>query len=279
MQDLNNVLGWAALRRKAIRKRVWRVLNIVVAVVTIANVSAIGVAIAPQPVTAAFGSGAIWTTNESCANPAAQDDNEYAIGETVHVRGENFDPNVTLYYEVKGQPGGASADPATIVASGSTTTDGTGYFCVAAYTVASDDDGTYTVDVDETADIQPPLKNDNYRVNGTLFGSITVSKAIDTDGDGSFEGGDSEGNAAGFRWGVNADPADREFGTTLLDVAADDYEITENSQNGYHVTGWFYTNGDGSCENPDGETLPASISVSSNEDKLLRFVTPGMSIR
>ncbi len=259
-----------ALRPKQeTRKRVWKILNIVVVATMVANVSLLGSLVRPKAASAAAAS--IWTTQETCLTPADQDANEYANGETVYVRGKNWDPDITVYGQIHGNPGGSSADPSELVASFQTTTtdDQEGYFCATAYVVGSDgdlDDGVYTVDVWDNDAYEGGSKNDNYHVNGVLFGSITVSKEIDTDGNGTFEGGDTEGNSAGFRWGVDQDPADREFGTTLADVTADDYDISENSQNGYHVAGWYDTNGDGSCNNPDGNSLPASISVSSNED-------------
>jgi hypothetical protein len=106
----------------------------------------------------AANAGAIWTTQETCSDPAAQDANHYDVGQTVHIRGDGFDPDTTLGWSITGQPGGASSDPNIVVASGDVTTDATGYFCVAAYTVLPGDNGEYTVDVDDAN------KNDNYRV-------------------------------------------------------------------------------------------------------------------
>ena len=117
--------------------------------------------IPPQVIQAQSGAGAIWTTNETCLNPAAQDDNAYMIGETVHIRGEGFVPNTPLDWWITGQPGGSSSDPGLVVASGASTTDADGYFCVAAYTIPLGDRGTYTVDVQQGTNI----KNDNYRVD------------------------------------------------------------------------------------------------------------------
>ncbi len=103
-------------------------------------------------------SGAIWTTNGDCGD-ASQDVNHFAIGEVVYINGSNFDPNTSYSWQIKGQPGGASADPNIVVASGTVTTDSNGNFCFAAYTVAADDDGEYSVKVGN--------KGDNYRVRGT----------------------------------------------------------------------------------------------------------------
>jgi hypothetical protein len=108
---------------------------------------------------AAAATGAIWTTSITCTTPALQDQNHYAIGEHVHIRGKDFDAGQQLHYTVTGNPGNSSADPGIVVAEGDITANASGEFCVDAYTVAADDDGEYTVDV-------PPAKNDNYRVNG-----------------------------------------------------------------------------------------------------------------
>ncbi len=272
-----NTIGRVSIKlafgpRQVIRQRIWKVLNIVVVATMVANVSFLGSLVRPKAALAEAAS--VWTTRETCNTPAPQDENEYANGDVIYVRGANWSDSgspMQLYWKITGKPGGASADPDEIVKSGTVMTDGSGYFCLdlpQAYTVGSDgdlDDGVYGVDVD-SADNFHGSKQDNYHVNGTLFGSITVSKAIDTGGNGTFEGGNAEGNAAGFRWGVDLNPSDRMFGTTLVDVTAGNYDISENSQNGYHPVGWFYTNGDGSCSDPDGNSLPASITVASNED-------------
>ena len=94
----------------------------------------------------------------TCQSP--QDANQYDHGATVYIHGENFDPSTSYGWSITGQPGGASGDPGATVASGSESTDAAGTFCFAAYTIANDDWGTYTVDVDDAN------KNDNYRVNG-----------------------------------------------------------------------------------------------------------------
>ncbi len=102
--------------------------------------------------------GAIWTTSGDCGD-ASQDVNHFAIGEVVYINGSGFDENTSYNWEIKGQPGSASADPNIVVASGSVMTDADGNFCLAAYTVAADDDGEYSVKVGN--------KGDNYRVQGS----------------------------------------------------------------------------------------------------------------
>ena len=89
--------------------------------------------------------GAIWTTRNTCGNPD-QNVNLYEIGETVYINGADFDPG-TYPWSIVGQPGGASGDPGQTVAAGTVTVGEDGAFCVAAYTIAADDWGTYNVTV------------------------------------------------------------------------------------------------------------------------------------
>jgi hypothetical protein len=118
-------------------------------------------AIPPRAALAAPAS--IWTTGTTCIDPDPQDDNHYAVGESVYVRGSNFDPSVTVFGTVSGQPGGSSCDPGQVVANFSASTDGDGYFCVLGYTVQPGDCGEYTVDVS----VGGNKKNDNFRVDET----------------------------------------------------------------------------------------------------------------
>ena len=105
-------------------------------------------------------SGSIWTTGEDCANPAPQNDNSYLAGETVYVRGANFAASTAISWTITGKPGGASGDPNQDVTSGNGTTDAAGAFCVAAYVIAADDWGVYSVKVEQ----DKTKKNDNYTV-------------------------------------------------------------------------------------------------------------------
>jgi hypothetical protein len=133
----------------------------------------------PELTQADWGAGAIWTTHEPCAvyAGAPQNVNTYAIGETVHIRGENFNPNYTYGWRITGQNG--SADPGVIVADDTVTTDSTGYFCQSAYTIQPDDDGVYTVDVFDP--VNPgQSKNDNYHVRGAIPSSTATGTATRT---------------------------------------------------------------------------------------------------
>jgi len=115
----------------------------------------------------------IWTTRTTCENPDPQDENHYVTGDTVYIRGNTTDPLTQFAWTVTGNPGGSSADPGIVVASSSLppgaiiTTNASGYFCFAAYTIPPGDWGTYTVDVYQVT--KPSnSKNDNYRVDETL---------------------------------------------------------------------------------------------------------------
>lgn len=131
--------------------------------------------VAPQPAVAA--SGAIWTTIGGCSKDPSQDINHYKTGEWVYVNGSNFTANSIHSWEIKGQPGNSSADPGLVVASGSTTADASGYICIQAYQVKSDDRGEYTVDISGG-------KNDNYRVDVDLCPLLTGEQTADADNDG-----------------------------------------------------------------------------------------------
>ena len=104
------------------------------------------------------GSGAIWTTNVDCGDET-QDVNVFARGDFVFINGAGFDPG-TYDWDIMGNPGGSSADPEMMVASGTHTVGSTGIFCFKAYRVAMDDWGEYNVEFSD--------KGDNYRVDPGL---------------------------------------------------------------------------------------------------------------
>jgi uncharacterized repeat protein (TIGR01451 family) len=118
------------------------------------------------------GSGAIWTTLDSCGTEE-QDTNHYSSGDHIFINGSGFTPGASYDWSITGNPGGSSGDPGIAVASGSVTPDanGDGSFCFNAYTVLSDDWGEYSVKVG--------AKGDNYRVQGSSPGSISVDKVAD----------------------------------------------------------------------------------------------------
>lgn len=98
--------------------------------------------------------GAIWTTDGSCGT-SQQDVNSFPHGHVVYINGSGFNQD-DYNWEIKGQPGGASGDPGTVIASGTRTVGSNGSFCFAAYTVQNDDWGEYSVKFGN--------KGDNYNV-------------------------------------------------------------------------------------------------------------------
>jgi len=99
-------------------------------------------------------------------------------------------------------------------------------------------------------------------------GSVTVNKQVDTNGDGSFESGNTTANVIGFEWDLDAESVGRSMGTNLGDVETGNHTVTENvgSLLGFTFAGWFDNADEGSCLDPDGETLPVNISVSKDID-------------
>jgi hypothetical protein len=119
--------------------------------------------------------GSIWTTKNDCGT-SQQDVNQFAIGETVFINGANI-PEGTTAWDITGQNGGASCDPAQVVANSTITINESGAFCFEAYTIASDDCGEYKATVGN--------KHDNYRVGnqevpefGIIAGMIAIAGAI-----------------------------------------------------------------------------------------------------
>ncbi len=104
------------------------------------------------------GSGAIWTTNIDCGDEV-QDVNVFARGDFVFINGAGFEPG-TYNWDIIGNPGGSSADPDMMVASGIYDVGETGIFCFRAYRVTMDDWGEYNVEFSD--------KGDNYRVDPGL---------------------------------------------------------------------------------------------------------------
>ena len=108
---------------------------------------------------AAHGAGSIWTTAVGCSAPAPQNANSYSESQHVYLRGDHFAAG-SLTWTITGQPGGASGDAGLVVAWGDGVADGLGYFCIDAYTVASDDWGVYHAVVTQGS----TSKNDNFTV-------------------------------------------------------------------------------------------------------------------
>src|SRR4029450_147534 len=54
----------------------------------LATAAIAGYALMGASLASAANAGAIWTTQETCNDPAAQDANHYDVGQTVHIRGD-----------------------------------------------------------------------------------------------------------------------------------------------------------------------------------------------
>ncbi len=120
--------------------------------------------------------GAIWTTNEDCGTES-QNVNHYGLGESVYINGAGFNEE-TYAWNITGQPGQASCDPDTSVATGNVVVNSSGAFCFEAYTVQADDCGEYKSNFNS--------KYDTYRVDqvpivpefGAVVGVLTVLGAL-----------------------------------------------------------------------------------------------------
>jgi hypothetical protein len=114
-------------------------------------------------------SGSIWTTESNCG--PKQNNNHYALGDSVWIRGEGFCNN--LYsWDITGQPADASCDSNLVVANGNYQVSSNGTFCFEAYIVNSDDCGEYKATFNN--------KHDNYGVLGQIpeFGVVAGSLAL-----------------------------------------------------------------------------------------------------
>jgi len=112
--------------------------------------------------------GAIWTTLNDCGD-SSKDENQYNVGDKVYINGDNFCED-SYDWSITGQPGGASCDPRIVVASGSNNVDSSGAFCFEAYTVATDDCGTYSVDFAN--------KHDNYHIKTAIPEFTVIGSAL-----------------------------------------------------------------------------------------------------
>ncbi len=101
--------------------------------------------------------------------------------------------------------------------------------------------------------------------NTQQTGSVKVNKLVDSNNDGTYEGGNTEAGILGFTWSLDTTTGNS-FGSTISSVNTGSHSINENlNSQPYHFVGWFPTgNTQYSCANPQGTTLPASISVSNN---------------
>ncbi len=240
--------------KRDVRQSVWKSFNVIVAVVTLLNVSAAGLFLAPKMASAA--AGHIWTNVGPCGSPV--DANHYAIGDHIYIHGADFaegdyDWNI-------GKPGNSGAD----VASDNFHVNSTGEFCFDAYTVQPTDSGEYQVKFGNA-------KGDNYGVNGTVS-SITVNKWFWNREGWTMD--NAGANSLGYKWGYNSDLPSatwQNMGTTVDNVPFGSHVIAENSVLGYHNVGYFI--GDGSCNDISEETAwdHLTLDVQSTDGYTVNF--------
>lgn len=124
---------------------------------------------------------------------------------------------------------------------------------------------------------RPQLDTSYYCIGFNVLktGSVKIDKWVDTDGDGTFESGNKEANALGFRWSLDAQdvlPTPYLMGDTATHVLPGNHTVSENSIDDYHFVGWYPTNDEGySCARPFGTTLPVDINVAYNETTEITF--------
>jgi hypothetical protein len=101
-------------------------------------------------------------------------------------------------------------------------------------------------------------------------GSLLVNKIL-LDAEGAQAGGNAEANTLGFRWGFDGDVIDNMMGTTVSDLEPDDYDVTENTVEGYDFVGYFLGR-EGSCsETEEDKTLPVTVTVEEEETTVATF--------
>lgn len=117
--------------------------------------------------------------------------------------------------------------------------------------------------------------------NSRNTGSLTVHKAVDIDGTGSYTMNNTTANNMGFRWGLGSETPARLFGT-IAGLGTDTYAITEKTVAGYHFTGWYLSpSTTNSCSNPQGTTLPVGINIGKDQNVSLTlcnakdYIAPG----
>lgn len=186
--------------------------------------------------------GAIWTTNGDCGDET-QDVNHFDVGDNVFISGSGFDAG-DYDWEIKGQPGGASGDPGSVVASGTVTVGEDGSFCIDAYTVAGDDWGEYSVKVGN--------KGDNYRVEAEEPPAVCEeTTAVPGDWSEWTVNQEDESQLVRSRTVTYYDAND---GTTVCDEATE-YEYMDRPVCEWNSELWA---DDPECQPPAGEAAVAS---------------------
>ena len=101
-------------------------------------------------------------------------------------------------------------------------------------------------------------------------GNVKVNKRTDANGDGDWNdtGEGLNGSASNaFYWTLDT-IGPNTFGDTVNNVTTGSHDVNENSVAGYHFTGWYVNGEQGrSCTNPNGTTLPSTISIVKGQTK------------
>jgi uncharacterized repeat protein (TIGR02543 family) len=106
----------------------------------------------------------------------------------------------------------------------------------------------------------------------TPTGKVKVNKKVDTDGDGDYDGDNGDANVIGFKWGIDNGPTNLSMGATSASLTLGDHTLSENNVSGYVFTGWYVTGTSGkSCTNPNGTTLPVTVTITENTTKSITF--------
>lgn len=100
--------------------------------------------------------------------------------------------------------------------------------------------------------------------NKDCEGDIKVNKEVDTNGDGTFDGGNTEAASLGFVWGLDSETPARAMGSDET-VLTGSYDVTENNVDGYHFVGWYTNDSDYTCETTTFHSLPANVLVTDSE--------------
>lgn len=185
--------------------------------------------------------------------------------------GFGLDPNQTGNITIETQSGTPVITPVTI----SLATDGSGNgetdYINDTGSILTLANGHYKATLDNKFGTDPgdKAKSKVFKVEceEAELGSIKVSKKVDADGDGEFEGGNPAANNLGFKWGLDDETPARNMGTQADEVAVGEHEVTENDVTGYKFVGWYYTYKTyvNDCNNPVGDELPAQFEVKADK--------------
>ena len=203
---------------------------------------------------------------------------DYAPDEKVVITGSNFPINSQLIVKVLWPDGLERNSNGDLDQSDMVTTDEYGSFIFLYDLRGEGQEGQYLVEVLMGTTVLVTTTFTDSHAGPSPSGEITVNKAVDTNGDGVYEGGNVEANGLGFLWGISPDEPANLMGQTVSELGLGEYDVNENSIEGYTFTGWFFTTRGGSCAEPDGETLPAQVRVVNKKDTQVTLCNQRQSV-